>query len=155
MMLMVHQRGMPLVLAVVLGFGCGAPASRTVENRGGSAAPITRMCTLRPVLEVAARRYFNLDADDPGYQRWTPARVQLALTGERSVSGKLVMTVDKFHLDLRVTGRFDRTRCELTLAAETHDPVTLKVRFSGATTTGEIHSIDEVWLLGPPFPVRR
>jgi hypothetical protein len=133
---------------VVVG-GCGAAGPDVVANRGGS--PMTS-CPSPRRLVLQARRYANLDADEADYQKWTPWRVQLELTDE--LRGTLVMTGDRLDWKLQVAGRLDPVHCELTLAADSHEPVNLRIHL-GPPVTGDIRSIDDVWLLGPPFPARR
>ncbi|MBS1119741.1 MAG: hypothetical protein H6Q90_1969 [Deltaproteobacteria bacterium] len=151
----VHDRRMWFILGMLVLGACGAPSPVAVANRGGA---VTASCPFQPKLELAARRYGNLDADQPDFQAWTPWQVRLELAGEPTgkppLRGTLVMVGDKLDWKLEVTGRFDPVRCELTLTANSHEPINLQLHL-GAATTGKIHSIDDVWLLGPPFPARR
>jgi len=61
-----------LVLAVLVLCGCGGAKPVAVENRGGTAST---SCDLPERVDFEARRYANLDADQPdGYERvWRPA----------------------------------------------------------------------------------
>ncbi len=107
-------------------------------------------------IERDARRYGNIDADQADYQTWSPWRVGLQLTGTERVRGTLAMVGDGLTWTFDVTGQFDATRCRLELFADSHDPISIEVTFApGGDLTGTIRSIDDFWLLGPPFPARR
>lgn len=141
---------MRLVLAVLVLCACGGAGPVVVANRGGTASA---SCALPARLELDARRYGNLDADDPDYQTWSAWRIGLQLRTEGArVTGTLAMIGDDLVWTFDVAGRLDE-RCVLALVADTHEPLsaTIDVR----ARTGRIRSIDDVWLLGPPFPARR
>lgn len=147
---------MRLVLAVLVLCGCRGATPVAVENRGGTARP---SCDLPARIERAARRYGNVDADAPDFQTWSEWRIGLQLAragdGER-VRGTLAMTGDELTWTFDVSGTFDGARCRLALTAEAHDPMAIVVTLSpDGASTGEIRSIDDAWLLGPPFPARR
>jgi hypothetical protein len=182
------------VLAVIVLCGCGGSpqpkAQVAVENRGGAAST---SCELPARLEFEARRYGNVDADDPDYQVWSSWRVGIQLatsdmnraaadrtadhrtadnrtaddrTADRTaasdrraavdkvrVRGTLAMTGDELTWTFDIAGTLDRSTCRIDLGADTHEPINVEVDLH--ERTGTIRSIDDIWLLGPPFPAQR
>lgn len=129
-----------------------------VENRGGATS--TR-CEVPARLEFEARRYGNVDADDPDYQVWSAWRVGIQVIEQGDtrrpdrarVRGTLAMTGDDLTWTFDIAGTVDRTTCRIELAADTHEPINVDLDLR--KHTGIIRSIDDEWLLGPPFPSKR
>jgi hypothetical protein len=138
-----------LVLVLVL-CACGGSTPVAVENRGGTAST---SCDVPARLDLEARRYANLDADQAGYQTWSAWRVGIQLTSSKPPRGVLAMVGDELVWSFDFAGRVDDHGCALELWTDTHDPIRVNVDLR--TRTGRIASIDDVWLLGPPFPTRR
>ncbi len=147
----VHHRFMQLAGVMLVLLACGGTQPVVVANRGGTTL---ESCPFKSTFDVQARRYGNLDADDPSYQRWEPWRLHVELAGEDRPQGTAVLTGPTYDMKLRVTGKLDLAACELTLESDSHDIISLRVKFRDAIT-GEIRSIDDGWLLGPPFPAKR
>jgi hypothetical protein len=61
---------------------------------------------------------------------------------------------DEINWKFPIAGTLDRAHCVLTLRTDTHESIGFTIRFADRVT-GEAHSIDDVWLLGTPFPPRR
>lgn len=138
-------------LAVLVLCACGGAVPVVVENRGGTASHPT--CPLSARFDLEARRYANLDADQPDYQTWSAWRVGIQLGPDRKVlRGTLAMLGDELVWNFDVTGELDE-RCQLALWTDTHEPMTVTIDVRART--GTIRSIDDVWLLGPPFPTQR
>ena len=125
----------------------GATQPVAVANRGGTAS--TRCDFPAARLELEARRYGNVDADSPDYQTWSAWRVGIQLADAKH--GTLSMVGDDLVWTFDVTGK--QTDCALELWTVAHEP--FRVRLDLRARTGTINSIDDVWLLGPPFPARR
>jgi hypothetical protein len=124
--------------------GGSAPVAGPVANRGGDHST-SASCELPPQIE--ARRYGNVDRIDPTFQHWTSWRVTL----HRRDDGYIVdMTGDGLHLSFTAPGTIDCANRCAELQFESHEPFALT--FDLATHTGRITSIDDVWILGPPFP---
>jgi hypothetical protein len=114
-------------------------------------------------LEFEARRYGNVDADDPDYQVWSSWRVGMQfgandVATDRAVDkararGTLAMTGDDLTWTFDIAGTIDHSTCRIDMAADTHEPINLEVDLR--KRTGTIRSIDDIWLLGPPFPAQR
>ena len=139
------------MLAVIVLCGCGGGQQVAVENRGGAAST---GCELPARLEFEARRYGNVDADDPDYQVWSSWRVgiQLATRSDHArLRGTLAMSGDELTWTFDVAGTL--ARCHLDLVTDSHEPVSVDIDL--VKRTGIIRSIDDVWLLGPPFPSKR
>ncbi|MDQ3365651.1 MAG: hypothetical protein M3680_09505 [Myxococcota bacterium] len=135
--------------------GCGGAAPAAVANH---AERPTARCELPARIEREARRYGSVDADHPDYLTWSPWRVGLQLTeiSPERVQGSLAMVGDDLTWTFDVAGTFDHARCRLSLLAAAHDPMSLELTLPpGGAITGRIRSIDDVWLLGPPFPASR
>jgi hypothetical protein len=149
---------MRLVLAVLVLSACGGTQPGAVENRGGSAST---SCDLPPRLEFEARRYANLDVGEPGSQVWSAWRVGLQLARElkslrdTTVRGTLAMVGDEIVWSFDVAGKLDPDRCVLEMWTGTHTHEPSRVTIDVPKRTGTIHSFDDVWLLGPPFPAQR
>lgn len=150
------------MLAVIVLCGCGGGQQVAVENRGGAAST---GCELPARLEFEARRYGNVDADDPDYQVWSSWRVGIQLAvrdasrphaetrDKARVRGTLAMSGDDLTWAFDITGNLDRTRCRLDLGTDTHEPILVDIELT--KRTGFVRSIDDTWLLGPPFPSQR
>jgi hypothetical protein len=139
---------MPRLAALVVFGACGGPPSPAVENRGGTASP---RCDLPTRLEFEARRYGNLDADQPDYHTWSPWRVGIQLA--RGGRGTITMIGDELQWTFDITTKLDRDRCTLELWTDSHEP--MRANLDVRARTGTIRSIDNVWQLGPPFPAHR
>jgi hypothetical protein len=135
---------------VVLG-ACGGVPAPTIDNR---AAPAAR-CELPSRFDFEARRYASLDADHPDYQTWSAWRVGIQIIDRQrdQVRATLAMVGDELVWSFEVKGTLDPARCRLELFTDTHEVIvtTLDLR----ARTGRISSIDDEWLLGPPFPAKR
>lgn len=140
-------RVLGLVLCSCRGAQIEPVAPRSIENRGGAASTSCTSPARR--LEFEARRYGNLDADSPDYQTWSAWRVGIQLAD--ATHGTLSMVGDDLVWTFDVAGK--QTECALELWTDTHEP--FRVRLDLRARTGTISSIDDVWLLGPPFPPRR
>lgn len=146
------------VLAVIVLCACGGSQQLAIENRGGAAST---SCELPARLDFEARRYGNVDADDPDYQVWSPWHVGIqfengttrAAVDKARVRGTLAMTGDDLTWTFDIAGTLDHSTCRITLGADTHEPINLEVDLH--EHTGTIRSIDDIWLLGPPFPAQR
>lgn len=154
------------IRAVLVLCACGGAKPVAVENRGGTASNL--ICNLPARLEFEARRYANLDADQPGYQTWSSWRVGIQLAPnsfaqrgsvseraeapDRKPRGTLAMVGDELVWNFDFTGKLD-DRCKLELWTDTHEPIHVTIDLYAKT--GVIRSIDDVWLLGPPFPPLR
>jgi hypothetical protein len=148
------------VLAVIVLCGCGGSQRLAIENRGGAAST---SCELPARLEFEARRYGNVDADDPDYQVWSSWRVGMQfgandVATDRAIDkararGTLAMTGDDLTWTFDIAGTIDHSTCRIDMAADTHEPINLEVDLR--KRTGTIRSIDDIWLLGPPFPAQR
>ncbi len=137
-----------LVLAVLVLCACGSAKPVAVENRGGTAST---SCDLPTRLEFEGRRYGNLDRDQPDYQVFTPWRVGIQFRDQKDLRGTITMVGDELVWSFDVAGKLEE--CRLTMSTDTHEPFTITI--DARTRTGSIQSIDNVWLLGPPFPVNR
>lgn len=131
---------------------CGGTAHQPAAIDNRSVAPATT-CELPARFDFEARRYANLDADQPGYQTWSPWRVGIQVVERARLRTKLAMIGDELVWNFDATGTFDRSRCRLELHTDTHEPITVTIDLR--TNTGRIRSIDDDWLLGPPFPAKR
>jgi hypothetical protein len=69
------------------------------------------------------------------------------------VRGTLAMTGDDLTWTFDIAGTIDHSTCRIDMAADTHEPINLEVDLR--KRTGTIRSIDDIWLLGPPFPAQR
>lgn len=146
----------PMTRWLVVVAACGGAAPATIGNRADHVR-----CDVPHVLVLAARRYANLDRGDPAYDRWTPWTLELTLDADRPVMrnahghvrhvrGTARLAGDGLHLDFPASGAVS---CELRHALvrlEDHEPFELDLDF--ATRTGIVRSIDDRWLIGPPFP---
>jgi hypothetical protein len=139
-----------LGLAVLVLCACGGAKPVAVENRGGTAST---SCDVPPRLDFEARRYGNLDGDQPDYQTWSPWRVGILFADREHVRGTISMQGDELVWNFDLTGKLDRERCTLELWADTHLPI--RANLDLRARTGTIRSIDDVWQLGPPFPENR
>ena len=141
---------MRLVLAVLVGFSCARVGAQpvAVANRGEAAST---SCELPPRLDFEARRYGMLDADDPDFQTWSAWRVGVQFRTIDPPRGTVAMVGDELTWTFDFTGK--RTDCALELAFDTHDPFSMAVDLRART--GRIRSVDDEWLLGPPFPAHR
>ena len=131
---------------------CGAPASGpAVTNRATSSGALT--CELPPTIAIDAHQYANVDANDPRFEQWLPWTARIASTrdGDR-VHATVELKGSSYRWTFDAAGTFDCTTHELTLHFGTHEPFDLSLDL--ALHAGEIRSIDNVWLLGPPFPAR-
>ena len=142
-----------LVLAVLVLCGCGGAKPVAVENRGGTAST---SCDLPERVDFEARRYANLDADQPDYQTWSAWHVGVQFANQRDatkLTGTIAMVGDELTWTFDFTGKLDRARCVVELATDTHEPIGASIDLRART--GRIRSIDDEWLLGPPFPANR
>jgi len=143
---------MRLVLAVLVLCACGGAQPVAVENRGGTASA---GCYVPARIELEARRYANVDKGDPDFDVWTAWRVgiQLSDRGEKP-KGTMAMVGDHITWTFDVVGKLDAAKCALELwTPKEHEG--FDVRFDVHANTGTIRSIDDVWVLGPPFPTNR
>jgi hypothetical protein len=109
---------------------------------------------------VQARKFENIDADTPGYGDWTPWRIEVDTfevppkpgSRTRRLHGTVAMDGDGTHWTFKVGGTLDCDPPRIELIFDTHEPMSLRLDLSART--GDIHSIDEIWQLGPPFPKR-
>jgi hypothetical protein len=147
------------VLAVIVLCACRGSQQLAIENRGGAAST---SCELPARLDFEARRYGNVDADDPDYQVWSSWRVGIQLAtsdmnrpaaDKGRVRGTLAMTGDDLTWTFDVAGTIDGSMCRIDLGADTHEPIQVDIDLR--KRTGTIRSIDDIWLLGPPFPAQR
>ena len=145
---MKEMRLVVLLLGLLVGACGGATSPATLDNRGGTES-IT--CELPARFDFEARRYANLDADQPGYQTWSAWRVGIQLSDRARVRGTRAMVGDELVWSFDFTGKL--AGCRLELWTDTHEPFTTTIDLR--TRTGTIRSIDDVWLLGPPFPAQR
>lgn len=142
--------GMRPVLAVLALCACGGAGhhATAMENRGGTAST---SCDLPTRYDLEARRYGNVDANQADYQTWSPWRVGVQFRDPKNLRGTLAMVGDELVWSFDFTGT--RADCTITLYAASHEPITVTI--DTRTRTGKIQSIDDVWLLGPPFPDKR
>ena len=139
-----------LGLAVLVLCACGGATPVAVENRGGTAST---SCDFPMRLEFEARRFGNLDADQPDYQTWSPWRIGIQLAERANPRGTMTMVGDELVWTFDFTGKLDGERCALELWTDTHEPI--RANLDLRARTGTIRSIDDVWQLGPPFPANR
>lgn len=143
------------MVATTLLWACGtarAPAvAPAVANQGGSRIDV---CEWPTHLELAARRYDNVDQDDPAYQRWSPWTISIrTMAAGRELRGVAEMSGERMHWKINVAGKLDCLRGMAELRFETHEPMTLSLLVP--TRQGRITSIDDVWIVGAPFPKYR
>ena len=143
---------MRLVLAGLLCACGGTQTPAAVENR---APPTPPTCALPMRFDFEARRYASLDADHPDYQTWSAWRVGIQIMDHQHdrVRAKLAMVGDELVWNFDVKGNIDLARCRLELFTDTHEVIATTVDLRART--GRISSIDDEWLLGPPFPAKR
>lgn len=123
---------------VVLALGCGSAGPQQQSRQDGG-------CPFDPAFAVDARRYATVDANDPESGKWTPWRVEAALSQSGDeVRGHITMRGDSLEWHLPVIAKLHGARCELRGEMGGHHPFTLNVRF-GATVTGSILSVDDTW----------
>jgi hypothetical protein len=111
-------------------------ATTTAHALGGS---IT--CSLPPSLVMSAKRFGNLDADDPDASRWT--RWLVVVIPHTSKRASVVMVGDGIRWTFAANGNLDCARIEL--GFDTHEPMSLELDV--ANRTGAIRSIDDRWEL--------
>ena len=150
---------MRLVLAVIVFCACGSTSKVAVENRGGATST---SCDLPERLEFEARRYGNVDAVDADYQTWSPWRVGIQFPHRvafppgshtrETLRGTIAMVGDEIVWNFDIYGYLD-DQCRLDVATDAHESFHIEVDVH--VRTGTIRSIDDVWLLGPPFPTKR
>ncbi len=143
---------MRLALTALVLCACGGSRQPVViANRGES---VRASCDIPARIELEARRYANTDADQPDYNVWTAWRVGIQLADRDRPRGTLAMVGDDLTWTFDVAGTLDPERCRLTLwTPHEHEP--FGVELDLRAHTGTIKSIDDIWLLGPPFPSRR
>ena len=145
---------MRLALAVAVSgclCACGGAEPVAIANRGGTASV---SCEVPARIELEARRYANLDHDDADYNVWTAWRVGIQLADRAKPKGTMAMVGDAITWTFDVAGKLDAAKCVLTLwTPNEHEP--FDVVLDVGKHTGTIRSIDDVWLLGPPFPTKR
>jgi hypothetical protein len=133
--------------ALLLLAACGTAAApvRPLESHDHGSA----RCTLPARIAVNARRYGNVDNDDPTYGKWTPWQIELevARSSGNAVAGKLVMSGDRLAWVFTMGGSFDPTACELHLYGQAHDPLEVDLHVAGRIE-GTIKTIDDVWRIG-------
>jgi len=153
---------MHLVLVALVLCACGGANPVVVENRGGVAST---SCNLPTRVEFEARRYAMLDADDKDYEVWTPWRMGLQISesdvakansqphpSQTRVKGTLALVGD-YTMTFDFEGRYHRDRCALDLRTDSHE--SLGITIDLRAHTGQVRSIDDEWVLGPPFPSKR
>jgi len=141
-----------LALAALVLCACGGARPVAIANRG---EPAGASCRVPAKIDLEGRRYANLDHGDPDYQVWSAWRIGLQLADRDEPRGTLAMVGDELTWTFDVTGTLDRETCRLALAAHSHEPFDVVLELRGPNLTGTIRSIDDVWLLGPPFPAAR
>ena len=139
---------MRLVLAVLVLCACGGAKPVAVANRG---EPARTSCDVPARLEFEARRYGMVDADHADFQTWSAWRVGVQFRTTDPPRGTVAMVGDELTWTFDFSGK--RTHCGVELWFDNHDPFTMTLDLRAGT--GRIQSIDDEWLLGPPFPARR
>lgn len=134
-------------LLVLAACGSAPPPPHALASQGSGSAP----CDLPARIDIAARRYANVDDDDPSYGKWTAWQIVLDLAEDdrRAVTGKLAMRGDHYDWHFSVHGKLDRATCALSLVAATHDPTWIDLRVRGPIS-GTIKTIDDHWRIGEP-----
>lgn len=127
---------MRLVLVILCACG-GALEGAPIDNRGGDAE-----CDVPARFDFDARRYPNIDNDQPDHGVWSPWRVGIQMRDR--THGTLAMVGDDLVWNFAVAGRV--ADCKLELRADTHEPITVTIDLR--TLTGDIQSIDDRWELG-------
>ena len=134
-------------------YACSAPRSVAVQNRS---AQVKADCSFETTIDLEARRYANVDRDQLDYQVWTAWRVGIWFPDRSTPRGTLTMVGDDITWTFDIVVQLDPTHCTLTLSTvDQHEPFSAELKLHDGVITGWIRSIDDEWLLGPPFPTHR